>query len=150
MKKKRKIKQKPQTEEEDVYVRINEDNSAEAKKQLLEITASFIKLQMIYERIKDHGKKEIVSRNSAKRNVKMVSTLINKITSEMPKVKIPKEVKRSQHEDLVKEEIQIGKAILTAKEAMSGKKMKKGDKRSKKLTLNQELLEIKRKLANLS
>ena len=153
MKKKKKVNHKHQRDEEDVYIRIDPDNSAETKKQLLEITASFIKIQMIYEKLKNFGKKEIAYRNAAKRDIKSINTLINQITTDMPKIKIPREITKIEEAELKGEKELVLSAMRTAEEAMRGGKKyetsKTATKKPKKLTLNQELMEIKRKLANI-
>lgn len=140
-KKRKKVKPK-QNNESDVYVRLDPNDALEAKKESLEITASLIKLQIINNKIKNHGKREITDRNSAKRVVKGMSTIIGKIISEMPKIKTPK-IHKEHHEK--PQEMQVIQETPKKIKTKAGK-----NKIKQKLTLNEELMAIKQKLEGLN
>ncbi len=133
----KKRKKQSQEKDEDIFVRLDPFDALEAKKELLEVTASLIKQQMLNSKVKEIGKRETRLRNNAKREIKSIGALLGRIITEMPKVKISN--------------IDIRRAESMEPEAIKLKpsKISKEDK-VKHSSLNQELLDIKRKLANLS
>jgi len=131
--KKRKKKQIKETDESDVFIKLNSEDALQSKKDLLQMTASLINVEMVNEKIKDHGKKEVRYRSLAKRSLKSVNALLNKIITDMPKIeKIPK------------------MGIKEVELQTSAPKIKATPKeKAKRNSLNQELLDIQKKLAQL-
>ena len=125
---------KKQNNDSDVYVKLDHSDSLDAKRYLLEMTGSAIDLQMISGKIIKLGKKEIVERNNAKKQLRMTLSEINKLLATMPKIPVektekPRPVKAAKKEKVQKEENPV--------EKKEGK------------TLNDELEEVRKKIANL-
>lgn len=125
--------------ESDAYVRIDSSDALESKKNLLEVSASIIRMQMLNEKIKKEGKSEVKQRNDAKSEIKSMNVLLGHLMAELPRLKVQKstidELEAAQdptrHSRSPKIEAKQ-KIVIPA--------------RPKKTTLNDELLEIKRKL----
>jgi|GEM_PF-5257941 len=124
---------KNELSDKEIYVRISPSDAVECKKNLLEITASIVNTQLISERFKELRKHEVIQKSSAKRALRIFSSSLNKISAELPKIKIPK-----PHE---KREFIEEKEKLVPKPALAA---------IKKKTLSQELEEIRSKIKSLS
>ena len=129
--------------ESDVYVKIDSSDAVQSKKDLLEVTASIINMQMLNEKIKKSGKAEIKQRAEAKAEIKSMNVLLNHLMAELPRLKVQKseinEIESVQDSSMSPQQSRTGSRIKTIISA-----------KPKKATLNDELLEIKRKLAGLN
>lgn len=130
--------------ESDVYVRIDPSDAMQAKKDFLEVTASLINMQMINEKIKQNGKIEVKQRADAKAEIKSMSVVLNHLINELPKIKVQKS---AMHEIESREDSSMFNHRVSAPKQEV--KQKSAPARPKKASLNDELLEIKRKLAEL-
>jgi len=130
--------------ESDVYVRIDPSDAIQAKKDLLEVTASLINMQMINEKVKQNGKIEVRQRAEAKAEVKSMSVVLNHLINELPKINVQK---LTTHEIESREDSSMFDHRGSAPKQEA--KAKQAPAKPKKASLNDELLEIKRKLADL-
>ena len=91
---------------------------------------------MINEKIKDHGKREVRQRNALKSQIKSLSALLGRIMNDMPKADLHGlELKKKEESE---DEVMIRVPKISVRE------------RGKKASLNQELLNIKKRLASFS
>lgn len=135
-------KSKNNNAESDVYVRIDSSDALESRKNLLEVSASIIKMQMLNNQIKKEGKAEVKQRNDAKGEIKSMNILLSHLMAELPKVKVQRPV--INEIELVQDPMRhYNKTRAEAKLKVVAKT------KPKKATLNDELLEIKRKLEGL-
>jgi len=144
------MEKKKSAAEEGVYVRIGVDDAVESKKELLEITASIINMQMLNEKIKDYGKTEVRQMAGAKSDTRAMQLLVNRMTSDLPKVRA-EHVEHAAHAEVKAQVSQtegkpVKEKMIKSKEKALALKVPK----TRKSALNQELLDIKRRLANLS
>lgn len=133
---------KKETNDESVYIRLAHSDAVEAKKDFLEMTASVINMQLMAERLKKLGKEETSQRSCSKKQVKAMISEVNGIMEKMPKVKIERHREHKEKEEL-REEQPIQKVVPAKKEKEP--EIKKIERK----TLNEELLDIKRKIESL-
>lgn len=136
-------KSKNNSAESDVYVKIDSLEAAEAKKNLLEVTASIINMQMLSEKIKRESKTGVRQSSEIKGSIKSMNLLLNHLTAELPKLNFQKSTLKEIEEKIP------GETFSSQKSNAGGRSKNLAVTRSKKNSLNEELLEIKRKLADL-
>jgi quinol monooxygenase YgiN len=133
---------KPEKEmdmENKVYIKIESPDSAELKRNLLEISASTVKMQMIAGRFKEKTMHEIRERAVAKRHMRETAEAINEFIQKLPKVKEMHPIKKHLIGGLGEEHKREEHPILAPVERKSRKEE----------GFIRELEEIKRKISSL-
>jgi len=128
-----KAKNEAEEENKEVYIKIDQLDSVDLRKALLEIEASNVNMQIIAERLKEKSRNEIRERALAKRNMREVIEKINEMTEKLPKTKIaPSEIRRYSMEE--EHKLPVERIPMAQK---------------KENSFMRELEEIKRKIASL-
>jgi len=142
-------------ESSDVFIKFDPIESIECKKDLLEMTANGIASLIISERYKALREKEIKTRTFMKRNLNEIQNLISSLIEILPKArkeKMPAEEKAMKEFEEAKGKVEKSEARAASKKPVKEVKQKEARRvpRTKEEMLEQELLDIKRKLGGLA
>jgi len=143
-------------ESNDVFIKFEPIEAIEGKKELLEMTANSIASLIISERYKALREKEIKTRTVMKRNLNEIQNLISSLIEILPKgrkEKMPAEEKEMEEFEEAKEKLEkTSEREARAKKAFKEARQKEVRKvpKTKEEMLEQELLDIKRKLGGLA
>ena len=144
-------------ESNDVFIKFDPIESIECKKELLEMTANGIASLIISERYKALREKEIKTRTIMKRTLNELQNLTNSLIEILPKAKKDKHEEMEEREMKEFEEIKEKVEKSAARESKGKKVIEKAKSKdirrfpkTKEEVLEQELLDIKRKLSGLA
>jgi len=142
-------------ESTDVFIKFDPVESIEIKKELLEMSANSISSMIISERYKALREKEIKTRTFMKKTLNEIENMTGSLIEILPKGKKDKmPVEEKEMEEFEKEKEKVEKeAVKETKAKKVVEKIKQKEVRkvpmTKEESLEQQLLDIKRKLSGL-
>ena len=95
-------------EENPVYVRLDYSEAIKAKREILSLQMSLLKIIKIIRNYRALRLEELRAKARAYRRIKDLGLSIKKIKTEFPKIRVP-QLKRKEEKDFIKERIQAAK-----------------------------------------